>query len=129
MSPFTYSDDPRTILKTDSVSVAEIGHVSSKEQLLDSIADQLSFPDYFGRNWDALDECIQDLSWLHDADVAVVHWEVPTALGPDGLRTYLAVLRDAAVAWRHRGTRKLLVFFPVSGRQMVEELMTTDDVG
>lgn len=40
------------------------GHLDTKEVLLASIAKALIFPDYFGGNWDALDESIKDLSWL-----------------------------------------------------------------
>ena len=40
---------------------AELG---TKEQLLSSMKEGLSLPDYFGMNWDALDEVLQDLSWL-----------------------------------------------------------------
>lgn len=36
----------------------------SKEDLFDEIALKLKFPDYFGRNWDAFDECLNDLHWL-----------------------------------------------------------------
>jgi RNAse (barnase) inhibitor barstar len=35
----------------------------SKEELLDRIAQALSFPGWFGRNWDALEDCLIDLSW------------------------------------------------------------------
>lgn len=28
-----------------------------------ALADALEFPEYFGRNWDAVEDCIRDLSW------------------------------------------------------------------
>lgn len=33
----------------------------TEPQFLDAIADALGFPEYYGRNWDAFDECFRDL--------------------------------------------------------------------
>jgi RNAse (barnase) inhibitor barstar len=38
--------------------------IETKEQLFDSIAIAMEFPDYFGRNWDALIDCLRDMSWV-----------------------------------------------------------------
>ncbi len=38
--------------------------IKSQKDLLAAIAVALAFPDYFGHNLDALDECLQDLEWL-----------------------------------------------------------------
>jgi hypothetical protein len=37
--------------------------IDTKEQLLDAIAAAMEFPDYFGRNWDALNDCLGDMMW------------------------------------------------------------------
>ena len=39
--------------------------IHSSLDLFDEIAASMNFPEYFGRNWDALDECLRDMeSWI-----------------------------------------------------------------
>lgn len=35
----------------------------NKRSFLQTAADAMSFPSYFGHNWDAFEECINDLAW------------------------------------------------------------------
>jgi len=42
----------------------DIGHAHDKADFLDHIARSMEFPQWFGRNWDALADCLKDLSWL-----------------------------------------------------------------
>ena len=46
--------------------------IDSKRSLIRSIAKSLLFPEYCGENWDAFDECINDLSWLTAKNIAIV---------------------------------------------------------
>src|SRR5690349_10412433 len=42
----------------------DAGNVHDKKGFVDQIANTLHFPDYFGRNWDALNDSLTDLDWL-----------------------------------------------------------------
>lgn len=42
--------------------VLDLTNVRSTDQLHDLLASFFGFPDYYGRNWDAFDECIADFA-------------------------------------------------------------------
>ena len=46
--------------------VAEISakNIGTHSDLFSAIADAMNFPEYFGKNWDALEECLCDLEWI-----------------------------------------------------------------
>ena len=76
-----------------------------KGEFLDRIARALAFPAWFGRNWDALFDCISDLAW-RPAPGYVLVFEHAAALQhtePEVFDTALAILSDAAVSWQERG--------------------------
>jgi RNAse (barnase) inhibitor barstar len=90
---------------------------ASKANLVDSIGAALVFPDYYGRNWDALYSCLCDLDWLPPGKVALVHSDVPK-VPLDVLLTYLKLLGDAIEYWRDKH-RDLVVTFPSDARSEV----------
>jgi RNAse (barnase) inhibitor barstar len=67
------------------------------------IAASLSFPAWFGFNWDALFDCLADLQWLDPAGGYVLVFENAQAFAAsaaDDYGTLVEVLDDAAERWR-----------------------------
>jgi RNAse (barnase) inhibitor barstar len=78
-----------------------------KLSTLDAIGAALSFPDYFGRNLDALYDCLTDLSWLPSGEHVLV-WVGSDALKAAEPKAYLgvrSVLSDAQRALGPGGDR------------------------
>jgi hypothetical protein len=46
-----------------SVRVVDVGGAPDKAALLEAFGQALSFPSWVGRNWDALEDALRDLSW------------------------------------------------------------------
>lgn len=73
----------------------------SKKSLLAGVARALDFPDYFGENWDALEECLSDMSWC-DGQIGLLieHADaIPDAL----LATLTDVFMSVAQQWIEDG--------------------------
>jgi hypothetical protein len=47
-----------------TTSLVNLEGANDKAGILDAFADGLQFPVWVGRNWDALDDALRDLSWL-----------------------------------------------------------------
>jgi hypothetical protein len=71
--------------------------VRTKAEAMDAIAAALSFPDYFGRNLDALYDCLTDLSWLPEGEHVLIlgRPDVLRAHDPQAYAGVYAVLADA----------------------------------
>lgn len=80
---------------------------AAKEQLLKNIAQALEFPDWFGHNWDALEDCLTDLSW-REAPAHVLLIENPKP--GDDLGVLTDILRSSAESWAGRGKPFFAIF-------------------
>lgn len=114
---FEYLDDISGFRPPGSFVAVLGGPLRRKADLLRALAKELKFPEYFGWNWDAVDECMRDLSWLPDfGGVVLVHKQLPLA-DDEQRRIYIDILKDALVA--HEGS--LRVIFPKAARGWLDE--------
>jgi len=123
MDSFVFGDPPEP---AEGRILVALERVHSKRELLASIASGLRFPDWFGSNWDALDESLRDLSWLSEAEVILHHRDLPD-LPIDELRTYLSILERTATTWRQRESRAVEVSFAPEIRRILETVVEVPD--
>lgn len=81
--------------------------LADKDALLEALGRALRFPEYYGKNWDAFEECLFDLSWW--AGPVAVCIEHAEALAADVLTTLVDIWTEAAVAWAEAGRGCVLI--------------------
>jgi hypothetical protein len=75
---------------------------STVDALFVGVARALDFPDYFGHNWPALDECLADLEWLGGLAYALIVSDASLLLSEASDETFAVFLRivsNAAHEW------------------------------
>ncbi|MEU3606997.1 barstar family protein [Streptomyces sp. NPDC035033] len=60
-------------MRLDDPVVLDLSGVTDKAGFMDRCAAVLALPDWFGRNWDALAECLGELP--RPVAVVVTHWQ------------------------------------------------------
>ncbi len=115
-----FIEDVTSIRPHHAVVVRIPKGIRTKHALLAEFQRQLRLPSYFGWNWDALEDCLRDLSWLDESEnVVVVHDSLPLPRGRRNRPIYLHILRDLAEFWSHHGSRQFQVVFSNTVRPSV----------
>lgn len=119
---FVRTVDSTTGLDTLRVELHEMGifmceidgsTIASDEKLFDAISQAFRFPDYFGRNWDALIDCLRDLEWLAEIGYVVVIHNAVLAFQrtPATMARFIELCGDVASFWAENKRPFHLVLF------------------
>lgn len=85
----------------DLTPVLDGRSLTNKQDLLAEIGRALAFPDYYGEKWDALEECLLDLSWRNGSvNLLINHAE---AIPESVIATLLEIFSLAAAYWAGAG--------------------------
>lgn len=85
-----------------SYARVDLPAAADKAAVLEAIARAMTFPEWFGANWDALEDCLTDLSW-READGHVLVIAGASTLPGDDLGILVDVLDASAGFWKSRG--------------------------
>lgn len=84
----------------------DLSGVTDKAAFMDRCARALGLPDWFGRNWDALADCLTDLSWAPSARgrlLVVTGWQEYAQTAPGEWGIAQEVFADAVERRRDTG--------------------------
>jgi len=82
-----------------------LAQVTDKDAFLEVVGQALSFPEWYGRNWDALADCLTDLSWMAADGYVIVleHSDAFAQAAPADFAMALSIFQAAADTWREDG--------------------------
>lgn len=135
---FVFADDLRAITNEHDLVVRLPADIRSKIDLFTCYQREGGFPSYFGRNWDALPDCLRDFSWVAQRRIIVNHEDIPLENRIDERRVYLEILDTAITDWQtpkegplavppfHMPYIKheLVAIFPAGAEQTITRVLT-----
>jgi len=83
----------------------DLGRARDKQGLLETIGRDMAFPEWYGSNWDALADCLNDLAWRPAEGYLVLleHCDLLHERATGDLLSALQIFGEAANAWREQG--------------------------
>jgi hypothetical protein len=95
--------------------------ITGKTTFMRDIAAALGFPQWFGENWDALEDCLVDLSWCA-AEGHVLVFEGFQVMSEEDVGLLIDVLISAAEFWAEQGRPFFAVFIDPERRLQLADL-------
>lgn len=97
--------------KGDAVFPLDGAKIASKDALLRQLASAMEFPDYFGNNWDSLEECLRDLQWLSARGYVIQFANADRFIEacPSDSRVFLQIIDSASRHWRDNNVDFILI--------------------
>ena len=104
---------------TEDVLIEIDRSIVGKTELISLISSGIRSP-YSQDNWDGLEEALQDLSWIPNKTVNIVHRDLPVLSKPD-LHIYISILQSVVESWSTYHER-LKVFFTEYEKGIIENI-------
>ena len=101
------TSEARAVLEATRGSDLDVATIDAGLHPLERIAHALDFPDWFGGNWDALEDSLGDLSWRSGAGHVLLFTGRPAG---EDLGRLIDVLRSSAQFWTGRKKPFFAVF-------------------
>lgn len=85
----------------DRVIVLEGEKCKSVASFLKEFNEKFFFPDYFGLNFDALDECLNDLEWLEAENYLLFIRDIDVVLSedPGAFNDFIRIMENTVKEW------------------------------
>ena len=114
--------DIRAAAEGTAHDLADITLARGKSEILARIAKALGFPDWFGGNWDALEDSLTDLSWRQGWARIFLFEGARDSAADNDLGILIDVLSSAAEFWREQGRPFFAVFIDPENRLKLPDL-------
>jgi RNAse (barnase) inhibitor barstar len=92
--------------------------VRDRPEVFRRCVEEFALPSYFGHTWDALQDCLKDLSWAPaNCGYLVIldHWEDLAGADPAVYRTLLDIFETAVGFWRGTPTPMVVLLLSEPG--------------
>jgi len=126
--PFLFTDDPELFIKKNDYVIFISNNLRSKEALINEFAKQGQFPKYFGKNWDALEECLRNLYWINKKRIIIIHKGIPLLNSEKDLKLYLEILNDVAIEWRSDSSHEVIIIFSKDLQKQIKSLLRSNKI-
>lgn len=85
---------------------------TTASDLYQQLESEFEFPEFFGKNLDALYDCLMDLEWITQDHIVIFFMRADLLLSqetndPDFLEDFLVTLNDVCISWQ-LGTEALI---------------------
>src|SRR5262249_8540756 len=86
--------------------------IRTKQTFLKKAGEVLGFPDYYGRNWDAFEECIKDFQWRPAEGYLILydHFEVFARYAAGEFKVALSIFGSAVKYWQQNRITFYILF-------------------
>jgi RNAse (barnase) inhibitor barstar len=98
------------------------------DKFYEELTRQFMFPDYFGRNFDAFDEMINDLSWLDESIIYIIFRNYDDFLSDENEEAreiLLTILDDAATEWKRMDGEGKSIRIQIEPSELAEDDLET----
>lgn len=96
--------------------------IVGKRGIIDYIEKAINSP-YECDNWDGFEEAIDDLCWLEDPHIKIIHLDLPS-LSEMEMAIYLKILNDSYIFWSMAPSLDVEVIFIDTLRSTVESYLS-----